>query len=302
MLLIRSINKFKHLFQHKFVKCFSTAVVSSKQPNLNHLDELEINVLDGPDTGIIVYGFNRPSARNALNKSVVSSFFAALEELYCDKNARVLILRSLVPGVFCAGADLKERRKLSQNEVGSVVAKLRALTTTIENVPIPVIAAIDGAALGGGLELALACDIRTASSNAKLGLVETKLAIIPGAGGTQRLPRLIGPAIAKELIFSARIFDGREAFTYGVVNHVVEQNESSDAAYQKALDIAREIIPNGPVGVKMAKNAINRGIEVDINSGCKIEEFCYAQLVPTADRLEGLNAFLEKRRPNYKGE
>ncbi|KRT80120.1 hypothetical protein AMK59_6382, partial [Oryctes borbonicus] len=172
---------------------------------------------------------------------------------------------------------------------------------SIHHLSIPVIAALDGSALGGGLEMALACDLRVASTNCKMGLVETKLAIIPGAGGTQRLPRLINPAIAKELIFTARIFNGREAKEMGIVNHAVDQNATNDAAYLKSLDIAREIIPNGPVGVKMAKAAINRGLEVDLATGLSFEEACYAQVIPTKDRLEGLAAFREKRSPKYIG-
>ncbi|XP_047229235.1 methylglutaconyl-CoA hydratase, mitochondrial isoform X2 [Girardinichthys multiradiatus] len=201
-----------------------------------------------------------------------------------------------------AGADLKERAKMAQNEVGPFVSKARALITELDNLSVPTIAAIDGAALGGGLEMALACDIRIASSSAKMGLVETKLAIIPGAGGTQRLPRVIGVSLAKELIFTARIVDGKEAYRLGLVNHSVEQNDSGDAAYLHALELAREINPQGPIAVRMAKLAINQGIEVDLSTGLAIEEACYAQVVPTKDRLEGLAAFKEKRRPHYKGE
>ena len=149
--------------------------------------------------------------------------------------------------------------------------------------------------------MALACDIRVASDNSKMGLVETKLAIIPGAGGTQRLPRIIGPSMAKELIFTARVVGGNEAAKIGLVNHVVTQNDTGDAAYHRAIDLAREILPNGPVGVKMAKLAINKGIEVDIGTALAIEEGCYAQVIPTKDRLEGLQAFKEKRKPVYTG-
>lgn len=135
-----------------------------------------------------------------------------------------------------------------------------------------------------------------------IGLVETKLAIIPGAGGTQRLARIVGPAIAKELIFTARTFNGDEAQGLGICNHVSEQNEQNDAAFHKAVEIASEILPNGPIGVRMAKKAIDHGLQVDINTGYVIEEACYAQVIPTADRLEGLKAFAEKRKPKYKGE
>lgn len=125
---------------------------------------------------------------------------------------------------------------------------------------------------------------------------------MPGAGGTQRLPRIISPALAKELIFTARVFSGDEASKMGIVNYSVAQNDTHDAAYQKAIKLADEILPNGPVGVKMAKRAINKGSQVDLATGYIIEEDCYQQLIGTSDRIEGLNAFNEKRKPNYKGE
>lgn len=157
-------------------------------------------------------------------------------------------LRSLVRGIFCAGADLKERQTLSPAEVSRFVNSLRKLVVNIENLPMPVICAIDGAALGGGLEIALACDLRTAANQVKLGLVETRLAIMPGAGGTQRLPRIISQALAKELIFTARVFSGEDASKMGIVNHSVPQNDTNDAAYLRAIKLAEEILPNGPVG------------------------------------------------------
>ncbi|XP_016015963.2 methylglutaconyl-CoA hydratase, mitochondrial isoform X2 [Rousettus aegyptiacus] len=200
------------------------------------------------------------------------------------------------------GADLKERVKMNSSEVGRFVSKSRAVINEIANLPVPTIAAIDGLALGGGLELALACDIRVAASSAKMGLVETKLAVIPGAGGTQRLPRAIGMSLAKELIFSARVLDGQEAKAVGLISHVLEQNQEGDAAYKKALDLAREFLPQGPVALRVAKLAINQGMEVDLVTGLAIEEACYAQIISTEDRLEGLLAFKEKRSPHYKGE
>ncbi|XP_019524241.1 PREDICTED: methylglutaconyl-CoA hydratase, mitochondrial isoform X5 [Hipposideros armiger] len=200
------------------------------------------------------------------------------------------------------GADLKERVKMHSSEVGPFVSKIRAVINEIANLPVPTIAALDGLALGGGLELALACDIRVAAASAKMGLVETKLAIIPGGGGTQRLPRAIGMSLAKELIFSARVLDGQEAKAVGLVSHVLEQNQEGDAAYRKALDLAREFLPQGPVAMRVAKLAINQGMEVDLVTGLAIEEACYAQTIPTKDRLEGLLAFKEKRSPRFKGE
>ncbi|XP_064412117.1 methylglutaconyl-CoA hydratase, mitochondrial isoform X1 [Latimeria chalumnae] len=264
--------------------------------------DLNVRYLEGSDAGIVVLGINRPQAKNAISKNLVTMISEAVDAVKINKNVRTVIIRSEVPGIFCAGADLKERAKMHPSEVGPFVSKARALMNDLGNLPMPTIAAIDGAALGGGLEMALACDIRVAASTAKMGLVETKLAIIPGAGGTQRLPRTIGVTLAKELIFSGRAVDGDEAKAIGLVSHAVEQNEDGDAAYKRALALAREFIPQGPIAVRMAKLAINRGIEVDLATGLAIEEACYAQVIPTKDRVEGLSAFKEKRPPRYKGE
>ncbi|KAG0902131.1 hypothetical protein G6F34_002316 [Rhizopus arrhizus] len=163
--------------------------------------------------------------------------------------------------------------------------------------PIPTIAAIDGPAFGGGLEMALSCDIRIAGPSSKMGLTETKLAIIPGAGGTQRLPRLIGVAKAKELIFTGEILDANKAKEYGIVNH-----SANDSAYEKSLELAKSILPQGPIAIRMAKLAIDRGAHLDMDSGLEIEQSYYAQVIPTEDRLEGLKAFKEKRKPMYKGK
>lgn len=290
--------KFSYLLncgQRHVLRCFSKAS-SISQP------ELRVDILGDEYTGTAVLSINRPEAKNAISKSLLSKFEEALQALRLDQNLRTLIIRSLVPKIFCAGADLKERAAMKEHEVGPFVARIRSIITDIQEFPVPIIAAIDGAALGGGLEMALACDLRVASSNAKLGLVETKLAIIPGGGGTQRLPRIIGVPLAKELIYTGRILDGNEAKDVGLVNHVSEQNEGNDAAYQRALELAAEIVSQGPIALKMAKLAINRGSEVDLNSGLAYEQAYYAQVIPTRDRLEGLRAFKEKRVPVYKGE
>ncbi|XP_060091478.1 methylglutaconyl-CoA hydratase, mitochondrial isoform X2 [Heteronotia binoei] len=248
-------------------------------------EELRVRYLGDEHKGIVVLGINRAHSKNALNKNVIKMISKVLEALKNDKKVRTVIFRSEVPGVFCAGADLKERAKMHSSEVSSFVSRARATINDIANLPVPTIAAIDGIALGGGLELALACDIRVAVTSAKMGLVETKLAIIPGAGGTQRLPRTIGVSLAKELIFSARVVDGNEAKSIGLISHVVEQNEEGDAAYRRALALAKEFLP-----------------QVDMLTGLAIEEACYAQTIPTKDRVEGLLAFKEKRPPRYKGE
>lgn len=265
--------------------------------------ELQLSYLTEKDKhGIAIMGLQRPKAKNSLSKTLIEQLLLSLDVVAHDKNVRVVILRSVVPGIFCAGADLKERASMTPQEVGRFVSKLRQTMANIEQLPAPVIAAIDGPALGGGLEMALACDMRVVANEAKLGLVETKLGIIPGAGGTQRLPRILNPAVAKELIFTARQITGIQAKEMGIVNYAVAQNEAGDAAYQKALSLAMEIIPNGPVGVRMAKKAIDKGLQVDLATGCAIEEACYAQVIPTKDRLEGLKAFAEKRKPKFIGE
>jgi len=264
--------------------------------------ELVVEHLGQENQGIVVLGINRPKAMNALSKSLVASMEEAIAAVRFDKTVRVLVIRSHARGAFCAGADLKERAQMTPDEVGPFVARGREVIGAWEKLPMPVIAAVDGVALGGGLEMALACDLRVASSDARLGLTETKLAIIPGGGGTQRLPRVVGPARARELIYTARVVRGQEAADIGLVNHCVEQNPEGDAAYQRALQLAQEILPNGPVGVAMAKVAINKGVQVDLTSGLGFEEACYAQVIPTKDRIEALTAFKEKRKPVFRGE
>ncbi|KAM3848824.1 methylglutaconyl-CoA hydratase, mitochondrial isoform 2-T2 [Vipera latastei] len=246
-------------------------------------EELRVRYLDDEHKGIVVLGINRAHAKNALNKNLIKMISKVMDALKTDKKVRTVIFRSEVPGVFCAGADLKERAKMHASEVSSFVSKARSTINEMANLPVPTIAAIDGIALGGGLELALACDIRV-------------------AGGTQRLPRTIGVSLAKELIFSARVLDGEEAKSIGLISHVVEQNEAGDAAYRRALALATEFLPQGPIAMRVAKLAINQGMEVDLLTGLAIEEACYAQTIPTKDRIEGLLAFKEKRPPRYKGE
>lgn len=187
---------------------------------------------------------------------------------------------------------------MKMEDIGPFVKQLRLAFTEVERLPFPVISAIDGLALGGGLELALATDIRIASENSRLGLPETQLAIIPAAGGTQRLPRLIGIAKAKELIFSARVIDAREALNIGLINKLVPNGTS----YQAALDMANDFLKKGPIALKMAKLALIAGTEVELNSGLSIEEMCYAQVIPTEDRTEALKAFTEHRKPIFMGK
>ncbi|KAI7868647.1 ClpP/crotonase-like domain-containing protein [Spinellus fusiger] len=256
-----------------------------------------LEYLEGSHDGIAVLKLNRPAARNALSIAFLSEFRENLKTVRFTRPPRVLIVQSMVNGVFCAGADLKERLTMTPEQVSEFLYNLRKAYRELETLPMPTIAAIDGAALGGGLEMALACDIRVAGPTAKIGLPETALAIIPGAGGTQRLPRLIGPAKAKELIYTAAVLDAKAAYGYGIVNHAVE-----DSAYEKALTLAEKILPRGPVAVAMAKLAIDKGLPLDMDAGLEVEQAYYARVIPTEDRVEGLRAFKEKRSPVYKGK
>lgn len=222
----------------------------------------------------------------------------AFELINQNSYANVAMICSSVPKVFCAGADLKERVDMSESETKIFVNSLRSTFSFLEAVRIPTIAIIEGVALGGGLEMALACDIRICGDRAIMGFPETTLAIIPGAGGTQRLPRLVGKAVAKDFIFTGRRIEGEEALSVGLVNYCVPDGE----AYSKALAIARDINLKGPVAVRMAKRAINEGVETDLTSALALEEDCYDQVLSTKDRREGLAAFAEKRKPIYIGE
>jgi methylglutaconyl-CoA hydratase len=260
--------------------------------------DIRLEHLAGADAGIVLLGLDRPSAKNALGRQLLSEFRGELRLLHTDPAARVVIVHSLVPGVFCAGADLKERAGMSPEEAAAFVQGIRAAFTELEALPMPVIAVLDGAAFGGGLELALAADLRVAGDGSQIGLVETALAIIPGGGGTQRLPRLIGISRAKELIFTARRFGAKEAGRLGLVDRVV----AAGTALESALALAREILPNGPIALRLAKKAISQGVELELAEGLALEEACYAQVIPTQDRLEGLAAFREKRTPRFKGE
>jgi len=260
--------------------------------------EIRLERLVGDDGGIVLLGLDRPGAKNALGRQLLAEFRQALADLRLDPAVRVVVVHSLVPGVFCAGADLKERAEMTQAEASAFVQGIRSAFTELEDLPMPVIAALEGAAFGGGLELALAADLRVAGAEAKMGLVETALAIIPGAGGTQRLPRLIGAARAKELIFTARRIGAAEAERLGLV----DRPAPAGGALDTALGLAREILPNGPVALRMAKRAVNRGLGMDRDAGLAFEQACYAQVIPTKDRLEGLAAFRDKRKPQYRGE
>ncbi|XP_010919731.1 probable enoyl-CoA hydratase 2, mitochondrial isoform X2 [Elaeis guineensis] len=261
-------------------------------------EPVKVERLSDSDSGIVELRLDRGEAKNAIGKEMLKGLQNALEVIKEDAAANVVMVCSSVPTVFCAGADLKERKKMSSSEVQLFVNSLRTTFSYLEALSIPAIAVIEGAALGGGLELVLSCDLRICGEDAMFGMPETGLAIIPGAGGTQRLPRVVGRSVAKELIFTGRKIDGKEAFSLGLVNYCVPAGK----AYIKALQVARDINQKGPLALRMAKQAINQGMEVGMPSALDVEERCYGQLLDTEDRLEGLAAFAEKRKPRYAGK
>jgi enoyl-CoA hydratase/carnithine racemase len=247
---------------------------------------------------ILTLTLNRPQAMNAFNYAQVEALQAHIDAVRFRPEIRVVILTGAGEKAFCAGADLKERATLSELRVNEYLYKQRNLFTSIEDLNKPVIAAINGAAFGGGTEITLACDIRIISETASMGLTETRLAIIPGAGGTQRLPRLIGRGKAKELIYTGRRISAREALDIGLVNKVCKP----DALLEECRKMAAEMCLAGPLALEQAKKAINCGMDTDLHTGIAIETDAYKVLIPTEDRIEGLAAFREKRKPDYKGK
>ncbi|MEW6674087.1 MAG: enoyl-CoA hydratase-related protein [Thermodesulfobacteriota bacterium] len=248
--------------------------------------------------GILTLTLNRPEVMNAFNFALLHALRRQIETVRFRPEVRVLIITGAGQKAFCSGADLKERASLSDIQVREYIMTIRNLFTAIEQLNKPVIAAVNGVALGGGTELALASDLRIASQTATMGLTETRLAIIPGGGGTQRLPRLIGRGKAKELIFTGRRVDAREALQIGLVNQICEPAD----LLAESVKMAAMICETGPIAIEQAKYAINYGLETDIHTGLAIESNAYWITIPTEDRLEGLAAFREKRKPVYKGK
>ena len=256
-------------------------------------------LLSALSEGVLTLTLNRPEALNSFNRELLDALSLAIEEAHFNKDARVVILtgRAGKKASFSTGADLKERATMSEDEVKRFIFKISNTFTAVENLNKPVIAAINGFAFGGGLELALACDIRIAAEEARMGLTETSLAIIPGGGGTQRLPRIVGLARAKELILTARRITAEQALAIGLVNRVVPGDQLLNAC----RELAGEIAQNGPIAIQQAKFAINKGMDASLEVALNIESNAYWHCIPTEDRLEGLKAFKEKRKPNYKG-
>jgi enoyl-CoA hydratase len=246
--------------------------------------------------GVAVLTVDRQEKLNALDQTVVEEMGQALLELEAE-GPRAIIVTGAGDRSFIAGADISAMSTMGPLEAKRFSEIGHAAMALLDRSPVPTIAAVNGFALGGGCEVAIACDIRIAAQNALFGFPEVGLGILPGMGGTQRLPRLIGPALAKELIFTGRRIDAEEAKRMGLVNRVVGQGEALSAA----RELAAEISANGPVAVRHAKAAANRAGDVDLISGLEYEADQFALLFASEDAKEGMGAFVEKRRPGFQG-
>ncbi len=257
------------------------------------------NLLVEVNDGIAVVTINRPKSLNALNSETLAELDQAFAEVEANDAAKVLILTGSGEKSFVAGADISEMVNGTAPEGRKMGMLARAAFKRLENMEKPTIAAVNGYALGGGCEISMACDITIASENAKFGQPECGLGILPGFGGTQRLPRLVGKKRAKELIFSCDMIDADEAFRIGLANHVVPAAELLD--YCKAM--AKRIMKNAPFAVALAKQAINVGLDTDIDAGLQLEANLFGLSFATEDKKEGMTAFLEKRKEkNFTGK
>ena len=239
---------------------------------------------------------NRPEALNAFNEEVIEELEFVIEETIQDDNVGVIIITGAGEKSFIAGADIKAMQKMDQASALEFGKKGQLLTKIIENSPKPVIAAVNGFALGGGCEISLACHIRIASENAVFSQPEVSLGILPGWGGTQRLPRIVGYGLANEMIVSGKMVDAKEALRIGLVNHVVALTDLLD----KCDEVASQILKNGPNAIAQSLKCINGSIGLDLESGLKMEVTRFSELFSNDETKEGLSAFVEKRKPNFR--
>ena len=247
---------------------------------------------------LAIITFNRPEVRNAINYLAIDEALDAVKKADADETARVLILTGAGDKAFIAGADIGElQQRNTLTELGERSGRRRVLANLLETMPKPTIAAINGFAIGGGLEIAMACTLRIAADTARFGLLEINLGIMPGNGGTQRLPRLVGKGRAMEMILTGELIDAAEAYRIGLVNQVVPLAELMD--YTKK--IAMKLAGKSSLALKMAKDAINTGLDLSLAEGIRYEQKNFAILCGSEDKREGVAAFLEKRRPVFQG-
>jgi enoyl-CoA hydratase len=255
------------------------------------------NIIIEKEPNLAILTINRPQAMNALNYDTLQEIKAAVLQIGADNNIKTLVITGSGEKAFVAGADIAYMEDLSAIQGREFGALGQSVFSAVENLPIPVIAAVNGFALGGGCELAMACDIRLASEKARFGQPEVGLGITPGFGGTQRLARLIGAGPAKELIYTGMNIDVNEAYRLGLVNHIYP----ADALLDEARKLARKIISNAPLAVSLCKSAINKGLQTDIDTAMTIEADVFGLCFSTNDQKEGMNAFLNKRKAEFKG-
>lgn len=255
-------------------------------------------LLEQPEPGIYLLTLNRPQALNALNALTLDELDQAIKQIAADEAARVLLVTGSGEKAFVAGADISEMQNLTANEARAFSEKGMRVMHALEALRVPVIALVNGYALGGGCELALACDWILAAENAVFGQPEVNLGIPPGFGGTQRLARQVGRAMALELIITARQVKADEALRIGLANHVYPAAELRD----QGLEMARTIAAKGPVAVSLAKQAVHCGQHLDLASACELETNVFARTFSTEDQKEGMRAFLEKRPAKFKGQ
>ncbi|MGB3399898.1 MAG: enoyl-CoA hydratase-related protein [Candidatus Deferrimicrobiaceae bacterium] len=255
------------------------------------------NLLVDVSDRIATITINRPKSLNALNRATMQELSAALEEIAGGRDVGVVLLTGAGEKAFVAGADISELRDFTPLQVLEFSRFGHEVLGKIERLPQPVIGVINGFALGGGCELAMACDILLAADTARFGQPEVNLGIIPGYGGTQRLPRLVGRNIAKEIVLTGEMISAQRAYEIGLVNRVVPQA----GLMETAREIARKILEKAPVALRTAKSVMNRGIDLDLESACALEANAFAVMFSTGDGAEGMTAFLEKRKPAFQG-
>ena len=255
------------------------------------------NIIYQAEEGIATITFNRPKALNALNAALLTEFSQAIDAVAADDSVRVLILTGAGDKAFVAGADISELATYNTLTAKNFTQNGHTIIAKLQELPIAVIAAVNGFALGGGTEIAIACDFIYASENAKFGQPEINLGVIPGFGGTQRLPRLIGANRAKELIFTGKMISAAEAERIGLANKVIP----ADQLMEEVIQTAREIATKGRVSLRAAKQAINCGLNTDLATGIHIEIEGFAMCYGSSDAKEGTSAFLEKRKAVFKG-
>lgn len=256
------------------------------------------NLLIEKDGDIAIVTINRPKALNALNAETLSELGKAMDDLGQDDSVKVIILTGAGDKAFVAGADISFMQSMNAIEGRNFALLGQQVFSKIENLPKPVIAAINGFALGGGCELAMSCDIRIASEKGKFGQPEVNLGVIPGFAGTQRLPRLVGKGIAKELLYTGDMFGADVAFRIGLVNKVVPAAELLDSA----KEMAKKIASKGAVAIRLCKEAVNEGLEMEVEKAFAHEANLFGLCFATEDQKEGMSAFLEKRAPQFKGK